>query len=45
MEHGTLLHIAATNFAWKTVQVLLKNGANPLEKDDLGRTPLGKLNI
>lgn len=45
MENGTLLHIAATNFAWKTIQVLVKNGANTSEKDDLGRLPLGIYSI
>ena len=41
-DHGTPLHIAASNLSVEAVRVLLQNGANPHAKDDLGRTPLGK---
>ena len=41
-EHGTPLHIAASNLACEAAAILLQHGANPRIKDDLGRTPLGK---
>ncbi|KAI0207755.1 CAP-Gly domain-containing linker protein 4 [Lamellibrachia satsuma] len=39
-EHGTPLHIAASNLACEAAAILLQHGANPRIKDDLGRTPL-----
>ncbi|KAI8786616.1 CAP-Gly domain-containing linker protein 3 [Biomphalaria glabrata] len=39
-EHGTALHIAASNLAHEACKVLLQNGANPTLKDDLGRMPV-----
>ena len=42
-EHGTALHIAASNLAHEAIKVLLQNGANPGLKDDLGRIPVGEL--
>ncbi|XP_035829126.1 CAP-Gly domain-containing linker protein 3 [Aplysia californica] len=39
-EHGSALHIAASNLALEACKLLLQNGANPSLKDDLGRTPL-----
>ena len=41
-DHGTPLHIAASNLSVEAVRMLLQNGANPHAKDDLGRTPIGK---
>ncbi|XP_046583518.1 CAP-Gly domain-containing linker protein 4-like isoform X1 [Haliotis rubra] len=38
-EHGTALHIAASNLAHEAVKVLLHNGADPRLKDDLGNMP------
>lgn len=40
-DNGSTLHIAASNLASEAVRFLLQNGANPLLKDDLGRTALG----
>jgi CAP-Gly domain-containing linker protein 3/4 len=40
-DHGTPLHIAASNLAYDSAQVLLQHGANPLIRDGLNRTPLG----
>ena len=42
-DNGGVLHIAASNLAYEAVKVLLQNGANPLLKDDKGRTPLGTI--
>lgn len=39
-DHGSSLHIAASNVAYNAVKVLLQNGANPYMKDDLGRQPI-----
>ncbi|XP_076463059.1 CAP-Gly domain-containing linker protein 3-like isoform X2 [Babylonia areolata] len=39
-EHGTALHIAASNLAHEAIKVLVQNGANPGLKDDLGRVPI-----
>ncbi|XP_059153165.1 CAP-Gly domain-containing linker protein 3-like isoform X2 [Physella acuta] len=39
-EHGTALHIAASNLAHEACKILLQNGANPSLKDDLGRMPV-----
>ncbi|XP_025109929.1 CAP-Gly domain-containing linker protein 3-like isoform X2 [Pomacea canaliculata] len=39
-EHGTALHIAASNLAHEAIKVLLQNGANPGLRDDLGRLPI-----
>ncbi|KAK7487524.1 hypothetical protein BaRGS_00021226 [Batillaria attramentaria] len=39
-EHGTALHIAASNLAHEAIKVLVQNGANPGLKDDLGRIPI-----
>lgn len=39
-EHGTALHIAASNLAHGAIKVLVQNGANPGLKDDLGRIPI-----
>lgn len=39
-DGGTPLHIAAANMCLESAQILLKNGANILLKDDLNRTPL-----
>lgn len=41
-EHGTALHIAASNLAHEACKILLQNGANPSLKDDLGRMPVGE---
>jgi CAP-Gly domain-containing linker protein 3/4 len=40
-DHGSALHIAASNLAAEAVKVLLQNGADPLLKDELSRTALG----
>lgn len=42
-DHGSPLHIAAANLAVDSAKELLLHGANPHAKDDLGRSPLGKL--
>ncbi|BFY99568.1 hypothetical protein BsWGS_02608 [Bradybaena similaris] len=39
-EHGTALHIAASNLAHEACKILLQNGANSSLKDDLGRMPV-----
>ncbi|KAJ8306320.1 hypothetical protein KUTeg_016865 [Tegillarca granosa] len=39
-DHGSALHIAASNLAYEAVKVLLQNGANPLLRDNKGRIPL-----
>ncbi|RUS77086.1 hypothetical protein EGW08_015169 [Elysia chlorotica] len=39
-EHGTALHIAASNLAHEACKVLLQNGANPSLRDDLNRMPV-----
>ncbi|XP_021359744.1 CAP-Gly domain-containing linker protein 3-like isoform X2 [Mizuhopecten yessoensis] len=39
-DHGSSLHIAASNLAYEAVKVLLQNGANPMMKDNMGRGPL-----
>lgn len=39
-DHGTALHIAASNLAHEAIKVLVQNGANPGLKDDLGRFPV-----
>ncbi|XP_060081440.1 CAP-Gly domain-containing linker protein 4-like isoform X1 [Ylistrum balloti] len=39
-DHGSSLHIAASNLAYEAVKVLLQNGANPMMKDDMGRGPI-----
>ena len=41
-EHGTPLHIAATNLCLESAKVLFQYGANPHAKDDLDRTPFGE---
>ena len=41
-EHGTALHIAASNLAHEAIKVLVQNGANTGLKDDLSRIPLGE---
>lgn len=41
-DHGTPLHITATNLGVNSAKVLLQNGADPHATDDLGRTPCGK---
>ena len=43
-DRGTPLHIAAANLAVDAARCLVQNGANPHIRDDLQRTPLGKLN-
>ncbi|CAI9736669.1 CAP-Gly domain-containing linker protein 4-like isoform X4 [Octopus vulgaris] len=39
-DHGSALHIAASNVAYNAVKVLQQNGANAYMKDDLGRYPI-----
>ncbi|GAB1605413.1 CAP-Gly domain-containing linker protein 3-like isoform X3 [Argonauta hians] len=39
-DHGSALHIAASNVAYNAVKVLQQNGANTYMKDDLGRYPI-----
>ena len=41
-EHGTSLHVAASNLSYESAKTLLQYHANPKAKDGLGRTPLGK---
>ncbi|CAH1775616.1 unnamed protein product [Owenia fusiformis] len=38
VDHGTSLHISASNLAFDTMKCLLQNGADPSIRDDLGRT-------
>ncbi len=44
-ENGTPLHIAASNLSLGTAKVLIERGADLHSRDDLGRTPAGKLII
>lgn len=41
-DHGSALHIAASNLACEAVKVLLQNRANSALRDDVGRMPLGQ---
>ena len=41
-DHGTPLHIAASNLAYEATKILVQNGADTTLKDDLGRSPAGK---
>ena len=40
-DHGSALHIAASNLAFEAVKILLQNGANATQKDEKERTALG----